>query len=190
METGRLLKITGSHVHCESGNISESNGNWYMVYRMTPFTMTLNDLEGYLPIASLFRWDFATVRLLAKWHLKIGEYPSRSFKIIVNWQADKILTDTERRVVCLGQLSFLYLWVDSRTWHAVATVEASQVAIYRVLVSSTLSQNSMYGKLWLMLLYVRDGTGSGFLTRDPTRPDPVVECCKTNPRQRLDSSIS
>jgi len=26
---------------------------------------------------------------------------------------------------------------------------------------------------------VRDGTGSGFLTRDPTRPDPVVERCET-----------
>jgi len=37
---------------------------------------------------------------------------------------------------------------------------------------------------------LRDGTGSGFLTRDPTRPDPVVERCETNPRQRLDSSIS
>jgi len=36
----------------------------------------------------------------------------------------------------------------------------------------------------------RDGTGSGFLTRDPTRPDAVAERCKTNSRQRLDSSIS
>ena len=36
----------------------------------------------------------------------------------------------------------------------------------------------------------RDGTGSGFLTCDPTRPDLVVERCKTNPRQRLDSSFS
>ena len=37
----------------------------------------------------------------------------------------------------------------------------------------------------------RYGTGSGFLTRDPTsRPDAVVERCETNPRQRLDSSIS
>jgi len=36
----------------------------------------------------------------------------------------------------------------------------------------------------------RDGTGSGFLTRDPTRPNPVVERCETNSRQRLDRSIS
>jgi len=35
----------------------------------------------------------------------------------------------------------------------------------------------------------RDGTGSRFLTRDPTRPDPVVERCETNPRQWLDCSI-
>ena len=41
-----------------------------------------------------------------------------------------------------------------------------------------------------MSFYGRDGTGSGFLTRDPTRPDPVVERCKPNARQRLDSSIS
>jgi len=50
-------------------------------------------------------------------------------------------------------------------------------------------------------VHTRDGTGSGFLTPDPTRPggfwpgdptqpDLVVERCKTNPRQRLDSSIS
>jgi len=36
----------------------------------------------------------------------------------------------------------------------------------------------------------RDGTGSGFLTRDPIRSDPVVERCETNPRQRLNRSIS
>jgi len=44
----------------------------------------------------------------------------------------------------------------------------------------------------------RDGTGSGFLTRDPTRPGgfwpgdptrPVIECCETNLRQRLDSTL-
>jgi len=37
---------------------------------------------------------------------------------------------------------------------------------------------------------VTDGTGSGFLACDTTRPNPVVERCETNPRQRLDSCIS
>jgi len=36
----------------------------------------------------------------------------------------------------------------------------------------------------------RDGTGSGFLTGDPSRPHSVVERCEANARQRFDSSIS
>jgi len=44
-----------------------------------------------------------------------------------------------------------------------------------------------------LTVFGRDGTGSGFLTRDPTRPggfwpddlarpDPIAERCETNPR--------
>ena len=38
---------------------------------------------------------------------------------------------------------------------------------------------------YMVEVVIRDRTGSGFLTRDPTRPDPVVERCK----QILDNDL-
>jgi len=49
-----LLKVTGSHVHCKSGSISEmvQDSHCYhrvthMAYSIAPFPMTLSDVQGH-----------------------------------------------------------------------------------------------------------------------------------------------
>ena len=53
-ETEGRLKVTGNHVHCKGGR-----WKWYMVYRTETIPMTLSDLQGHLPTASLFKCDFS-----------------------------------------------------------------------------------------------------------------------------------
>jgi len=65
IKTEGLLKLRGSHVHCKSGNISEMVqdkrryyrsliGKLFMAYQIALLLlMTVGDLQGYLPIASL-----------------------------------------------------------------------------------------------------------------------------------------
>ena len=56
-----LVKVTGSHVHCKSGNILEivldgtivTTGKWYAVYVIALIAMTLSVLERHSSIASL-----------------------------------------------------------------------------------------------------------------------------------------
>ena len=74
IKTERLLKVTGSHERCKSGNISEtvpdrdillqnSNRKWRTIYRIAPFPITMRKLCGQSLIASLFKCDspYATV---------------------------------------------------------------------------------------------------------------------------------
>jgi len=59
-----------------------------------------------------------------------------------------------------------------------------RIALHDPAVTLTYS-DSYYGRLC-----TSDGTGSGFLTRDPTRPDPGVECFETIPGQRIAVSVT
>ena len=71
-----LFKVTGSHVHWNSSNISETMLDedaatrplttrligaytYYTAYLIAAIVMTLNVLEGYSPIASLFKCDIS-----------------------------------------------------------------------------------------------------------------------------------
>jgi len=67
-ETGRLLKVTGSHVYCRCGNISETGQvrdfvaiyHWEVAYMDMPYRtatipMTLSDFQGPSPVASPFK---------------------------------------------------------------------------------------------------------------------------------------
>ena len=59
-ENEGALKVTASHVHCKSGNISETvpdksrclyiqttNSKWYMIYRIEAILMTLSHIQGH-----------------------------------------------------------------------------------------------------------------------------------------------
>jgi len=45
-------------MHCKCGNISEKVEEDVVAYKIAAISMTLSDLEGHLPIARLFRWEF------------------------------------------------------------------------------------------------------------------------------------
>ena len=65
-----LLKVINSHVQCKSDNISENvqdtpsivqttDRKWSVAYWISPFLMTLGDIQGHSPKANLFEWDFS-----------------------------------------------------------------------------------------------------------------------------------
>jgi len=64
IKTDRLLKLTGSHLHCTCGTIMEwceiwtsllksLTTKWYMSYWIAPFSVPLTDLQGNAAIAIL-----------------------------------------------------------------------------------------------------------------------------------------
>jgi len=77
IETEGFLKVTDSHVHCkvvisrkqcmtETLLLQTMNRKWYMTYRTAANPITLSDLQGHSPVASLFIWDFF-VQLCSSW---------------------------------------------------------------------------------------------------------------------------
>jgi len=62
IKTEGLVRVTGSDIYCETGNISLGNGTRHMLLQTTnrkwctviklAFLMTLSDLQGHMPIAS------------------------------------------------------------------------------------------------------------------------------------------
>jgi len=70
IETGVPDKVTGSLLHVNvviSGKwcmietllLQTTNRKWYMAHEIAVQNLTLSDLEGHLPIASLCKWDFS-----------------------------------------------------------------------------------------------------------------------------------
>jgi len=60
--------VTVSHVHCKCGNVSETvqdrigeitNKKSYIGYQTAAIPMTLSDLQGHSPTASLFKCNFS-----------------------------------------------------------------------------------------------------------------------------------
>jgi len=72
IETEGFLKVGGIqvHIHCKSGNISETvqnretllsqttNRKWYMMYRIVAIPMTVSVLQSHSPTASLYKCNF------------------------------------------------------------------------------------------------------------------------------------
>ena len=65
IETKGVVKVIGSHMDWKSDDILEmvqdrtsllqtTNRKWYMAYRISPFPMTLGDLQGHSRIGGLF----------------------------------------------------------------------------------------------------------------------------------------
>jgi len=57
-----LFKVTSSHVHGKSGNVSEMVKQrrcyYRLAYQTVAIAMTLNDLQGHSP-ADFVKWDFS-----------------------------------------------------------------------------------------------------------------------------------
>jgi len=84
IETEGFFKVTGSHVHCESGNISETvqdrdvtnlllqitDGKSYIAYQIVEIPMMMSDLQGHVPNAGLLNTNFHTaVQQLTRFQL-------------------------------------------------------------------------------------------------------------------------
>ena len=90
----RLLKVACSHLHRESGSVSEmvqdrnavhTSRKCHVTYPFLPFPLTLNDLEGHSPIARFFKYSSTNI--------------CATFRTVS--------TDTTRRTVLQRHLSFL-----------------------------------------------------------------------------------
>jgi len=55
-------KVVTSPKHCKIETFllhtTKKNKKRYIDYQTAPFPMTLSDLQGHSPVASLFKWDF------------------------------------------------------------------------------------------------------------------------------------
>jgi len=67
IETGRLLRVTRSHINLHCNNMLEAaetsllqitNRKCYVAYHIMVILMTLSDLQGHAPIAGLLKCDF------------------------------------------------------------------------------------------------------------------------------------
>ena len=114
-----------------------TNRKSYMIYRMTPFAMTLNDPSPSFKVTPFFDVEYLiNGTTYIQWNTNRDlhtPYSTVSFGITlsdnIKWLS-KIFNDTEHRAVSLQQLSFLYrrFWaVLSSFLHWVLTEETREV---------------------------------------------------------------